>query len=70
MNTPTLKPEFTTWQEFFAGLWETLTGKDAEVIYDFENLEVSVPSSTHETSRNYGVWRFNGTLKIRSGRKN
>lgn len=35
----------TTWPELGIALYDKLTGRGAEITYEFENLEVSVPSS-------------------------
>ena len=35
----------TTWPDLAISLYDKLTGRHAEITYEFENLEVSVPSS-------------------------
>ena len=55
----------TTWPELAIGLYDKLTGRNAEITYEFENLEVYVPSSaTEQASR--APWRLNGIVKIRA----
>lgn len=55
----------TTWPELAMALFEKLTGRGAEVTYEFSNLEVHVPNVMGPDAK-HGVWRLNGTLKIRT----
>ena len=55
----------TTWPELAIGLYDKLTGRNAEITYDFQNLEVSVPSGTGAEAE-HALWKVNGTLKIRT----
>ncbi|MEM6776146.1 MAG: hypothetical protein AAF670_00735 [Planctomycetota bacterium] len=55
-----------TWPELAIGLYEALTGRNAEITYDFQNMEVFVPSSTGEESVKHAHWKLNGVLKIRT----
>ena len=53
------------WPDLAIGLYDRLTGRGAEITYEFVNMEVAVPSSaTDDVS--YANWKFNGTLKIRA----
>jgi hypothetical protein len=55
----------TTWPDLAIGLYDKLTGRGAEITYEFENFEVQVPSSaTPDAAR--ARWNMNGTLKIRT----
>ena len=36
----------STWPELAIGLYDSLTGRNAEITYDFENMEVFVPAKT------------------------
>jgi len=38
----------TSWPDLAIGLYDKLTGRNAEITYEFNNLEVSVPSSASE----------------------
>ena len=60
MNNPSTQ----TWPDLAAELYDKLTGRNAEISYEFENMEVAVPSGTVETA--HAPWRVNGTLKIRA----
>ena len=55
--------ETHTWPELAIGLYEHLTGKNAEIIYTFENMTIGVPSSTGETAKT-APWHLDGTLRI------
>ena len=51
------------WIEVFHGLYDRLTGSNAEIAYNFDNFEIDVPSSTSEDAP-HAHWKFNGTMKI------
>ena len=55
----------TTWPELAIDLYDKLTGRGAEITYEFENMEVWVPSGTGENVSS-AKWKLNGILKIRS----
>ena len=60
MSQPT-----TSWPDLEVGLYDKLTGRGAQITYDFENFFVEVPSSTlPDASR--ARWHVNGTVKIRT----
>jgi hypothetical protein len=61
----TEKQDTQTWPDLAIGLYDKLTGRGAEITYEFQNLEVSVPSSASETA-NHAKWRVSGTVKIRT----
>ena len=52
-----------TWPELAAGLYENLTGRDAEISYNFDNFELNIPSSTAADAE-HARWKMNGTLRI------
>lgn len=54
-----------TWPELAAGLYDKLTGRNAEITYEFDNLKVAVPSGTGEKAT-HAHWQLNGTLRIRT----
>ena len=47
------------------GKYGVLTGRGAEIIYEFENFEVLVPSSA-TAEATHAKWKMNGVLKIRT----
>ncbi len=55
----------TTWPDLAIGLYDKLTGRNAEITYEFNNLEVSVPSSASEGAQQ-AKWKLNGIVKIRA----
>lgn len=55
----------TNWSDFAMSLYDKLTGQNAEIIYDFNNLEVFVPLSMDEDTP-HAKWKVNGTLKLRT----
>lgn len=55
----------TTWPDLAIGLYDRLTGRGAEITYEFSNMEVAVPSSVSDEA-SYAHWKINGTLKIRT----
>jgi hypothetical protein len=61
----TTNQQTTTWPELAEGLFSFLTGRGATIEYSFDNLQVSVPSSTHAEASS-ALWKLNGTLKIRT----
>ncbi|MDX1585565.1 MAG: hypothetical protein R3222_02430 [Balneolaceae bacterium] len=53
----------TEWPELAIGLYDKLTGRNAQITYAFEDLEVHVPSAASENA-NHAKWKLNGTVKI------
>ena len=52
-----------TWPELAIGLYDKLTGRDAEITYGFENFELNVPSSASDDAE-HARWKMNGTVRI------
>ena len=59
----TLKTNTHTWPELAAGLYDLLTGRHAEITYNFSDMNVGVPSGTGDAA-SHAHWRINGTLRI------
>ncbi len=59
------QPEQTTWPDFAIVLYDLLTGRKAEITYDFDNLEIHVPLASGADSE-YAIWKLNGALKVRA----
>lgn len=55
--------ETTSWPDLAIGLYDRLTGRNAEIIYDFEDMEIEVPSGTGEDVE-HAEWRVDGTLRV------
>ena len=54
-----------TWPELAMELYDKLTGRNTEITYEFENLEVYVPAH-HSEDAPLAKWKVNGILKIRT----
>jgi len=56
-----------TWPDLAIGLYDKLTGRNATITYDFENLQVDVPGGTN--SKEAATWKLNGKLNISTTEK-
>lgn len=63
LNLITMAQDTKDWPELAIGLYDKLTGRNAEITYDFEDLEVFVPSSANGGAT-HAKWKLNGTVKI------
>ncbi len=57
--------ETKTWPELAIGLYDKLTGRNAEITYEFNDMRVSVPSGTGPQAE-FAEWRVSGQVKIRT----
>lgn len=55
----------TTWSDLAISLYDKLTGRHAEIIYEFSDLEIFVPVVASEKAEHV-KWKLNGTVKIRT----
>jgi hypothetical protein len=55
----------TSWPELAIGLYDRLTGRNAEITYEMHDLRVQVPSGTG-TDATHASWVLNGSLRIRT----
>ena len=55
----------TTWPDLAIGLYDRLTERKAEIIYEAENLAIEVPSKAGGEGA-HATWKINGTVKIRT----
>ena len=53
------------WSELAISLYDKLTGRNAEISYEADNMEVWVPSGIGDDA-SHARWKLNGTLKIRA----
>ena len=59
-------PEHTTnWPDLAAGLYDKLTGRNAEITYEFDKMHVQIPSGTGPNA-DHAEWAFSGVLKVRT----
>ena len=56
------------WPDLAMGLYDRLTGSNAEIAYQFENMHVQIPSGTGGEAE-HAEWILNGTLKISTSEK-
>ena len=54
-----------TWPELAIGLYDKLTGRGAEITYEFDDFELFVPSGTGDQAE-HARWKMNGTIRIRT----
>lgn len=54
-----------SWSDLAISLYDRLTGRGAEITYEFEDMRVAVPSYAGEGASS-APWRVNGTLRIRT----
>ena len=57
-----------SWPDLAIGLYEQLTGKNAEITYDFNQMNVQVPSGTGSDAE-HAEWVINGALTISTNEK-
>jgi hypothetical protein len=55
----------TNWPDLAIALYERLTGKQAQIIYEFEDLHIKIPSGTGAKAE-HAEWVLSGTMKIRT----
>ncbi|MBA3604199.1 MAG: hypothetical protein H0W50_11320 [Parachlamydiaceae bacterium] len=54
-----------TWPDFAASLYDKLTGRGADITYEFEDLHVNIPAKLGENSDHFN-WKLNGKINIRT----
>ena len=64
METTERKNETQTWPDLAIGLYDKLTGRGAEITYEFENFDLYVPSGTANDA--HAHWKMNGVIKVRT----
>ena len=52
-----------TWPDLAIGLYDRLTGRNAEITYAFHEMDVHVPSGTGENA-SHAHWKLNGKLTV------
>ncbi|MFK7742459.1 MAG: hypothetical protein AB8H80_19255 [Planctomycetota bacterium] len=58
-------PQTNSWPDLAIGLYDRLTGRNAEITYEMENLRVRVPSGTGADAK-HAEWHIDGALRIRT----
>ena len=54
-----------TWPDLAIGLYDRLTGNNAEIAYEFEQMNLQVPSGTGENAE-HAHWIIDGTVRVRT----
>ncbi|MEF8821242.1 MAG: hypothetical protein V5A52_03120 [Halovenus sp.] len=62
-ETETQIDETTTWPDLAISLYDRLTGRGAEITYEFEEMEIEVPSKVGDDA-DHATWRMDGTVRI------
>ncbi len=53
------------WSELAITLYDKLTGRNAEITYEADDMEVWVPSGVGDDAT-HAKWKVNGALRIRA----
>jgi hypothetical protein len=53
------------WPDLLIGLYDNLTGRGAEITYEFDNMHIKIPSGTGPSAE-HAEWVMHGTIKIRT----
>ena len=51
------------WPDLAIGLYDRLTGRDAEISYEFDDFQLHIPSSTAADAQ-HALWKMSGSLRI------
>jgi len=54
-----------SWPDLAIGLYDRLTGRNAEITYEFADLRTKIPSGTGPNVE-HAEWVLSGTVKIRT----
>ena len=65
-NDDKSKESSSQWTELMVELFDRLTGKGAEIAYNFQNLEIDIPKAVGPEGQQLGSakWTINGRLVI------
>lgn len=53
----------TNWPDLAIGLYDRLTGRGAEITYEFDNMQIKIPSGVGEEAT-HATWELSGAMKI------
>lgn len=53
----------TNWPDLAIALYERLTGKHAQINYEFQDMHIKIPSGTGAKAE-HAEWVLSGTMKI------
>ncbi len=57
--------EPTTWPDFAASLYDRLTGRGAQITYEFEDFDLFIPTKVGPQPT-HAHWKMRGTINIRT----
>jgi hypothetical protein len=57
-----------TWPDLAIGLYDKLTGRNAEITYNFQDFKVQVPKKVGSAEKT--EWQFDGKLVISTSENN
>lgn len=55
----------TNWPELAIGLYDRLTGRGAEITYEFDDMHVKIPSGTGPDAK-HAEWVLSGKMNVRT----
>ena len=55
--------EAQSWPDLAIGLYDKLTGRNAEISYSFDDFSLEIPSSTAADAKR-ATWKMSGTVRI------
>ena len=53
------------WPDLLIGLYDNLTGRRAEITYEFDDMHIKIPSGTGPSAE-HAEWVLHGIMKIRT----
>jgi hypothetical protein len=62
---PVSNSQPNNWPDLLIGLYDNLTGRRAEITYEFDDMHIKIPSGTGPSAE-HAEWGLHGTLKIRT----
>ncbi len=65
MGNDTQLRDTKTWPDLAIGPYDHLTGRGAEIVYEFQDFELLIPSSA-SSDATHAKWRMNGVIKVRT----
>ncbi len=69
MSQSDTRTDTRTWPELAIGLYDRLTGRGAQINYEFEDFEVLVPSSASSDAV-HAKWKVSGKISITTSDNN
>lgn len=54
-----------SWPDLAIGLYDRLTGRNAEITYEFADMRIKIPSGTGAKAE-HAEWALSGTVTIRT----